>query len=109
MTNEIINHISKFSKLGREKYMVGWNGRILQVIKRICFENETNKILWDLEIQTDHQIQARRPELVLVKKKRTCVLEDIVIPANPRVKIKENEKINKYLDIARQLKKRWGG
>ena len=29
-------------------------------------ENETNKILWDFEIQTDRPITARRPDLMLI-------------------------------------------
>ena len=33
-------------------------------------ENETHKILWDSEIQTDHLISARRPDQVIVNKKR---------------------------------------
>ena len=36
-------------------------------------ENEMHKLLWDVEIQTDHLISARRPELVRVnnnKKKK---------------------------------------
>ena len=33
-------------------------------------ENETHKILWDYKIQTDHLISARRPDLVIVNKKR---------------------------------------
>ena len=33
-------------------------------------ENETPKILWDFDIQTDHLIPARRPDLVTVIKKR---------------------------------------
>ena len=32
-------------------------------------ENETLKILWHFEIQTDHFISARRPQLVIVNKK----------------------------------------
>ena len=36
-------------------------------------ENKTYKLLWDLEIQTDHQISTRQPDLVIViKEKRTC-------------------------------------
>ena len=31
-------------------------------------ENEMHKILWDFEIQTDHIIFARRPDLVIVNK-----------------------------------------
>ena len=29
-------------------------------------ENGTHKILWDFEIQTNHSILARRPDLVLI-------------------------------------------
>ena len=37
-------------------------------------ENEDHKILWDFSIETDHIIQARRPDLVVVDKKRICKL-----------------------------------
>ena len=60
-----------------------------------------HKILWDFEIKTDHLIPARRPDLVLInKKERTCQLVDFAVPANHWVKLKENEKIDKYLDLA---------
>ena len=35
-------------------------------------ESETDKILWDFEIQTDHLIPTKRPDLVIIKNKRTC-------------------------------------
>ena len=28
-------------------------------------ENETHKLLWNFEIQTDHVISARRPDLII--------------------------------------------
>ena len=71
-------------------------------------ENETHKIIWDFEVQTDHLIPARRPDLVLIDKKRkTCHLVDFAVPADHRVKMKEREKIDKYLDLARELRKLW--
>ena len=33
-------------------------------------ENETHKILWDFEIQTDHLIPTRKPDLVQINKKK---------------------------------------
>ena len=33
-------------------------------------ENETHKILWDFEIQTDHLIPARRPDQEIIYKKK---------------------------------------
>ena len=29
-------------------------------------ENDTNKLLWDFNIQTDHLISARRPDLIII-------------------------------------------
>ena len=40
------------------------------------------------------------------KKKRICKTVDFV-PADHRIKLKECEKKNKYLDLARELKKLW--
>ena len=37
-------------------------------------------------------------------KKRTCRIVDIAVPANHRVKLKESEKRDKYVDLARELK-----
>ena len=69
-------------------------------------ENETHKILWDFEIQTNHLISARRQHLVIVKKKKKNLLNSrLFVPADHRVKLKESEKRHKYLDIARELKK----
>ena len=33
-------------------------------------ENATRKLLWDFNIQTDHQIPARRPDLIIINKKK---------------------------------------
>ena len=68
-------------------------------------ENEMPKILWDFEIQMDHLISTRQQDHVIVdKKKRTCWIVEFAIPADHRIKLKENEKWDKYLDLARELK-----
>ena len=33
-------------------------------------ENDTHKLLWDFNIQTDHLIPARRPDLIIINKKK---------------------------------------
>ena len=71
-------------------------------------ENDSHKLLWDFNIQTDHLIPARRPDLIMInKKKRTCKIVDFAVPADRRIKLKECEKKDKYLDHARELKKLW--
>ena len=71
-------------------------------------ENDTNKLLWDFDIHTDHLISARSPDLIIInKKKRTCKSVDFAVPADHRIKLKECETKDKYLDLARELKKLW--
>ena len=33
-------------------------------------ENATHKLLWDFNIQTDHLIPARKPDLIIISKKK---------------------------------------
>ena len=71
-------------------------------------ENNTHKLLWDFDIQTDHLISARRPDLIIIdKKKKICKIVDFAVPADHRIKLKEYEKRDKYLDLAIELKKLW--
>ena len=71
-------------------------------------ENNTHKLLWDFNIHTDHLISARRPDLIIInKKKRICKIVEFAVPADHRIKLKEREKKDKYLDLARELKKLW--
>ena len=70
-------------------------------------QNKTDKILSDFEVQADHLISARRPNLVIVnkKKKKTCQIVDFAIPADSRIKMIENKERNEYLYFAREMKK----
>ena len=73
-------------------------------------ENDTRKRLTRFDIHTDHLISARRPDLIIInkkKKKRSCKIVDFAVPADQRIKLKEYEKKDKYLDLARELKKLW--
>ena len=71
-------------------------------------ENDTHKLLWDFDIHTDHLISARRPDIIIInKKKRTCKIVDFAVPADHRINLKECAKKDKYLDLARELKKLW--
>ena len=43
--------------------------------------------------------------IIITKKKRICKIVDFAVPADHRIKLKECEKKDKYLDLARELKK----
>ena len=71
-------------------------------------ENEDHKILWDFSFQTGHVIELRRPDLVVVdKKRRTCKTIDFEVPGYSRIEEKGKEKIEKYQDLRRKLQKIW--
>ena len=71
-------------------------------------ENDIHKLIWDFDIHTDHLISAKRPDLIIInKKKRTCKIVDFAVLPDHRIKLKECEKKDKYLTLARQLKKLW--
>ena len=69
-------------------------------------ENETHKLLWDFEIPVDHQISVRRSDLKdsQQKKKKREPVELWTLLS--RLKLKESENKDKYLDRARELKKK---
>jgi len=53
------------------------------------------KILWDMNIQTNHVIEHRRPDIVVIDKdNKRALLIDIAVPPDARVEEKEQEKMN---------------
>ena len=64
-------------------------------------EDDTHKFLWDFDIQTDPLIKTRRPDLIIINNNVR-----LSYPGRPQNKLKENEKKDKYSDLARKLKKK---
>ena len=72
---------------------------------KFILEKEMHKILQDFEIPMDHSILARKPNIVLInKKKGSHYLVDFALSADHRVEIKESKKTDKCQDLARKLK-----
>ena len=115
--DETINHIiSECSKLAKKKYKTrhDWMDKVIhwEMCKKFKFdykskwymhnpasfqENDTHKLLWDFNIHTDHLISTRRPDVIIIKrkKKRICKIVDFAVPADHRIKLKECEKKDK--------------
>ena len=88
--DETINHIiSKCSKLAQKEYKArhDWVGKVIhcEMCRKFQFdhtnkwymhnrapvlENNTHKLLWDFNIQTDPLIPARRPDLIKINNKK---------------------------------------
>ena len=63
-------------------------------------KNEMSEFLWDFEIQTDHLISARRID---VEENQPNMG---ILPTQQTVELPESEKRNRYLHLARKLKKK---
>ena len=73
----------------------------------ICIDF-VHKLLWDFNIQADHLIPARRPDLKIInKEERISKIVDFAVPADNRINLKECAKKDKYIDLAREVKKLW--
>ena len=69
-------------------------------------ENEEFKLLWDVNIQCDNVIEARRPDIAVVdKKEQKGTIIDITAPDDVRVGEKESEKV----EITRNCRERLVG
>ena len=73
----------------------------------VC-ENTEFKLLYDFNIYTDKLIPARRPDIVLInKKKKETTIIDISCPRDTNTKDKEKEKVSKYLELKTELETIW--
>ena len=70
-------------------------------------ENDTHKLLWDFETQTSPNLGQKTRPYNNQHKKRIYKIVDLAVPADHRINPKESEKKDKYLDLARELKKLW--
>ena len=90
------------------------NQQLRLVWKLITQRSKIIKIIMiKIIIHMDHLILARRQDLIIFKKKkkekkkRTCKIVDFAVLADHRIKLKECEKKDTYLNLARELKKLW--
>ena len=60
--------------------------------------------LYGTSVRTDHETMARRPDLVITDNTvKSCQTIDVTIPEDGRVREKEDEKVEKHQDLAREF------
>ena len=64
-----------------------------------------HKLLWNFDIKTDHLVSVRPYNIQ--EKKRTSKIVNFALSVDLRIKLKENKKKDKILDLVRKLKKLW--
>jgi hypothetical protein len=85
-------HYSIYKKLGIET-TENWYSHIPKPVS----EHEDTTVLWNQGIQTDGEVLANRPDIIIKNKKdKTCLLIDVAIPSDKNVIQKEAEKFKSY-------------
>ena len=56
--------------------------------------------MWDINVQCDSLIEARRPDLIIIEKEQKGIITDIAVPAD--VRVEEKEKLEKYQDLKKR-------
>ena len=61
-----------------------------------------------MNIQRDHVVEARRPDIVVVNQpERKCAIVDTTVPKDKKIGEKENEKVEKYQELKREIARMW--
>ena len=72
-------------------------------------ENTSVTVLWDMPVNTDREIKANRPDIIIKNKEdKTCLMIDMTVPSERNVTIKEVEKLSKYKDLEIEVTRMWG-
>jgi hypothetical protein len=67
-------------------------------------EHEDITVLWNQGIQTDKDVLANRPDIIIKNKKdKTCLVIDVAIPSDKNVIQKEADKKLKYKNLSREM------
>ena len=89
-----------------EKYHLAKKDKWYEHAPDSVSENDEVKLLSDVNIQCDHVIEARRPDIAVVNKQdKKCTIIDIAVAADKRIGEKENEKVEKYQDLKREIER----
>ena len=69
-------------------------------------ERDNITILWDMPIQTDREIKANRPDIVIKdQQEKSCLLIDMSIPTETNTSVKVTEKLSKYKDLEIEIER----
>ena len=71
-------------------------------------ESREVKILWGFSVQTDHEIEARKSDIIVIDKtSRECHFIELTCPLDWSILERENFKVCKYQDLKREVAKLW--
>jgi hypothetical protein len=72
--------------------------------KPVC-EREDIRVLWNQGVQTDTEVLANRPDIIIKNKKENCTLIDVSVPSDRNVTYKEAENKLKYKNACIEIRR----
>ena len=105
----LLIEITKQGIIGLEGIFIGkFVDRMESMLNQNGMSINQKQILSDFTVQADHFITARRPDTIFIDKKHHDFQRiDLALPYDTRVYDKEVHKIEKYLNLAWELKNVW--
>ena len=88
--------------MGRDLYIDKWHKHVPATVT----ENKEATILWDIQIHTDREIAANKPDQR--PKNKTCKLIDMAVPSDRNTSLKITEKLSKYKHQEIETIRMWG-
>ena len=107
MWNTCEKYSAHCSMLAQKEYKKRHDKVCLNIHWALCkkygvkvIENYIVKILWDVWIQVDRQIEYRRPDFVVMQKNTNkCLIIDVAFPVDNNLILKRNEKLDNYSEL----------
>ncbi|XP_044751668.1 uncharacterized protein LOC123311664 [Coccinella septempunctata] len=79
--------------------------KIHEYVPATVLDNQGFKLYWDNSVETDRMITHNRPDIILFdKEKRKVTIIDVTVPADDNISRAYSEKLNKYHDLAFEMK-----
>ena len=75
---------------------------------KAVLDNNKVTILWDYSVQTDREVKANRPDIIIKDKlHKHCYIIDFASPSDNNVAVKTIEKLSKYKTLEIEILKMW--
>ena len=91
-----------------KKYGLEVNEKWYQHHPEGIVENDDAKIYWDFMIQCDREIEHRKPDIVVVdKRKNVTQIIDVACPRDTNLSGKKMEKLRNYQELKLEISRMW--
>jgi hypothetical protein len=104
MIKSVHIYITQYCKILGTETTENWYSHIP---KPVC-QHEDITVLWNQGVQTDREVLANRPDIIIKNKKdKICLLINVAIPSDRNVVQKESENKLKHKNLSIEIQRMW--